>query len=90
MVFVAHALKRQVPIVDLGEFPPRFFELFAVRHFTHRQARVARVVVVVLVVGQGLAATSVFLVGGCGAAVGSCGFAFGFVSCFGSGEWWWG
>ena len=89
MVLIAHALKRQVPIVDFGEFPPRFFQLFAVRDFAHRQARVAYVVVV-LVLGQGLVAACIFLVGGCcGTAVGSCGFAFGFASCFGFGGWWW-
>lgn len=89
MVLVAHALESQVPVVDLCELPPRFFELFAVRDVAHSQARVARVVVVIFF-GQRLLAAGVFLVGGCGAAVGPCGFASGFASCFGFGGWWWG
>lgn len=81
MVLVAHALKCQVPVVDFGKFPPRFFQLFAVRDVAHGQDRIA-CVVVALILGQGLVATGVLLVRGCGAAVGPSGLAFGFC------RWW--
>jgi hypothetical protein len=61
MVLIAHALKRQVPVVDFCKLPPRFFQLFAVRDFTHRQARVACMRILLVIIGQGLVA-GVFLV----------------------------
>jgi hypothetical protein len=60
MVLIAHALKRQVPVVDFCKLPPRFFQLFAVRNFAHRQARVACLLGVV-VLGQGLVAGVFFV-----------------------------
>lgn len=40
MVLVTHTLKRKVPLVDLGELPPRFLQFSAVREVLHRQSRV--------------------------------------------------